>query len=109
MRSLILVGIVGVMTMAVAGCASSTSPAAQGATPKATAAKPARTAEQIPMSELMDNPKAAAVFAKHAPALAGNPQLSMAREMTLADVAGYAEAGLSPEMVRAIVDDINKL
>jgi hypothetical protein len=61
------------------------------------------------MDELLDNPKAKAVFAKHAPALASNDQVSMARGMSLADVAGYAQAGLTPEIVNAIVADINKL
>jgi type IV pilus biogenesis protein CpaD/CtpE len=88
-----------------AACAST--PAPQAAKPAAT--KPARTAAQIPMEELMDKPEANAVFKKHAPDLAANPQLSMARGMTLAEVAGYDQAGLSPEMVRAIVDDVNKL
>jgi hypothetical protein len=90
-----------------AGCANSPSPEASAAKPAA--AKPARTAEQIPMEELMDKPEANAVFKKHAPDLAVNPQLSMARGMTLADVAGYSESGLTPQMVKAIVDDVNQL
>ena len=46
---------------------------------------------------------------KGVPELAANPQLSMARGMTLADVAGYSQSGLTPELVKAIVDDVNKL
>jgi len=88
-------------------CASSP-PAPQTAAPPV-AAKPARTAAQIPMAELMDKPEANAVFKKHAPDLATNPQLSMARGMSLAEVAGYEQAGLTPELVKAIVDDVNKL
>jgi hypothetical protein len=91
----------------VAGCVSS--PSSEGSAAKTVAAKPARTAEQIPMEELMDKPEANAVFKKHAPDLAVNPQLSMARGMTLADVAGYSESGLTPQMVKSIVDDVNKL
>lgn len=90
-----------------AGCA--TSPPPQAAAPKPAATKPARTAAQILMDELMDKPEANAVFKKHAPDLATNPQLSMARGMSLADVAGYSQAGLTPEMVQAIVDGVNKL
>jgi hypothetical protein len=90
-----------------AGCATSQAPAP--ATASTAASKPARTAQQIQMDELIDDAKAHAILQKHAPAIADHPQLSMARGMTLADVAGYAEAGLSPEMVQAIVDDINKL
>jgi hypothetical protein len=101
--------------IALAGCASAP-PATQsaGAATPASAAPPAakptgRTAQEIKMDELLDNPKAASVLAKHAPALASNPQLSQARGMTLAQVAGYPQAGLSPELVAAIVADINKL
>jgi len=105
-RIVVLAGVV-----ALAGCASnsgSSSPSAGSATPPA-AAKPARTAAQIKMDELLDDPKAKAIFAKHAPALASNPQVSQARGMSLADVAGYAQSGLTPEIVNAIVADINKL
>jgi len=98
-----------------AGCAATkTAEPAKTPTPAATA-KPAiaranaRAANQIPMAEILDDPKKLAVLQKHAPALATNPQLSMARGMTLADVAGYAQAGLNQEMVKSIVDDINKL
>lgn len=33
----------------------------------------------------------------------------MARGMSLADVAGYEQARLTPQLVQATVDDINKL
>jgi hypothetical protein len=94
------------------GCATTkTAEPAKAATPVATvkSVANARAANQIPMAEILDDPKKLAVLQKYAPALATNPQLSMARAMTLADVAGYAQAGLSPEMVKSIVDDINKL
>lgn len=97
-----------VLLAAASLAACATSPAPQAAT-KPAAAKPARTAAQIPMDELLDKPEANAVFKKHAPDLAANPQVSMARGMSLADVAGYEQAGLTPELVKAIVDDVNKL
>ena len=96
-------------TVLLSGCASSPNSASTGQGASTAAAKPARTAAQVPMEELMDNPKSNAVLVKHAPALASNPQLSMARGMTLAEVAGYAEAGLTPELVNAIVADLNKM
>ena len=107
MRSISPVAAFGMVMLV--GCASSPDAGSQGEGPSATAAKPSRSAAQIPMDELMDNPKANAVLVKHAPSLAANPQLSMARGMTLADVAGYSEAGLTPELVNAIVADLNKL
>lgn len=93
---------------AIAGCASQ-APAPSAAATKPVASKPARKADQIMMDELMDNPSANAIFKKHAPVVADHPQLTMARGMTLADVAGYAEAGLSQQTVQAIVDEVNKL
>jgi hypothetical protein len=96
-----------ILAATLTACASS-SPSESAREPAA-AATPARTAAQIPMEELMDKPAANAVFKKHAPDLAANPQLSMARGMSLADVAGYSESGLTPTMVKAIVDDVNKL
>ena len=92
--------------LGLAGCA--TSGALQSQASKTAAAKP-RTAEQIMMNELIDNPSAHAILKKHAPTVADHPQLSMARGMTLADVAGYAEAGMTAQTVQAIVDDVNKL
>ena len=104
-RIVVLAGVV-----ALAGCASSSGGGSSGgAASPPVAAKPARTAAQIKMDELLDNPKAKAVLAKHAPALAANDQINMARGMSLADVAGYAQSGLTPEIVNAIVADVNKL
>jgi hypothetical protein len=91
--------------LALVGCATSQTPSPAPTAP----AKQPRTAAQIPMEELMDDPKANAVFKKHAPDLAVNPQLSMARGMTLAEVAGYSQSGLTPQTVEAIVNDVNKL
>jgi hypothetical protein len=105
MRSTTVFALIAAATLA--ACASSPSPQASAGKPAAM--KPARTAAQIPMDELMDKPEANAVFKKHAPDLAVNPQLSMARGMTLAEVAGYSQSGLTPETVKAIVDDVNKL
>jgi hypothetical protein len=106
MRSTTLFALIA--AAALSACAGGSPPQQTSAT-KAAATKPARTAEQIPMEELMDKPEANAVFKKHAPELAANPQLSMARSMSLAEVAGYSESGLTPAVVQAIVDDVNKL
>jgi len=98
-------------TLLLAGCATTESPkAATAAVPmKVAVAVKMRAASEIQMTEILDDPKKMAVLEKHAPSLAGNPQLSMARGMTLAQVAGYTEAGLSEPMVKSICEDISKL
>jgi hypothetical protein len=93
---------------------ASTRAATQSASPTssmktATANVKVRTASEIGMAEILDDPKKLAVLRKHAPALAENPQLSMARGMTLADVATYAQAGLTAPTVQSIVEDLNRL
>jgi hypothetical protein len=103
-------------TAALQGCATSggDSPKAGAgpATPPPAAAmapKPQRAAADIRMESILDNPKALAVLRKHAPAIADHPQIGMSRGMTLAQVAGYPEAGLTPELLNAIVSDLNAL
>ena len=61
------------------------------------------------MKVVMDDPKANEVMVKHAPDLMSNPQIDMARDMSIAEVATYPEAGLSEETVAAILTDLNKL
>ena len=87
--------------------AAAPAPAAAQAAP--VVAKPLRAPKDVSMTEILDDPKKLAIFRKHAPALADNPQIGMARGMSLADVAGYAEAGLTPQMVNGIVEDLSKL
>jgi hypothetical protein len=111
MRMVFVAASIAVATLG--GCATSNTPAPAAAVVPppvpAAPAVPARTAAQIKMDELIDEPKKNAIFQKYAPAVATHPQISMARGMTLADVAGYAEAGLTPEILKAIVDEVNKL
>jgi hypothetical protein len=110
--------VASVSALLIAGCASTNPPATKPApapTPAITTIQPApsiakvRTARDIGMAEILDDPKKLAVLKKYAPAVANHPQIAMARSMTLADVASYSEAGLSPTLLKSIVDDINKL
>jgi hypothetical protein len=111
-------GVVALVAMALTACAASAAEppakAAPGAPPAAATTPPAtapagakRTAEDIQMAEILDSAPKKAILAKHAPDLASNPQLEMARGMTLAQVAMFA--GLTPEVVAAIIDDISQL
>jgi hypothetical protein len=106
-----MLGLLAVSASILAACASpsmKTEPAAAPA-PMPVAAKPLRAPKDIGMSEILDDPKKLAVLRKHAPAIADHEQIGMARGMSLADIAGYAEAGLTPQMVTAIVEDLSQL
>ena len=63
------------------------------------------------VGEILDHPQARAVLEKHLPLLktVGESMLSMARPMTLKQVAGFPQAGLTPDKLKAIADDLNKL
>jgi len=63
------------------------------------------------VGEILDNPQARAVLEKHVPMLksVGESMLSMARPMTLKQVAGFPQAGLSPDKLKAIVDELAKV
>lgn len=63
------------------------------------------------VGEILDDPRARAVLEKHVPMLksVGESMLSMARTMTLKQVAGFPQAGLSPDKLKAIVDELAKV
>lgn len=62
------------------------------------------------LGELLDNPTAKAILAKHLPELEkAGPMLNMARGMTLKTVAGFPQANISAEKLQAIVADLEKV
>lgn len=63
------------------------------------------------VAEILDNPQARALLEQHVPALktVGATMLAMARPMTLKQVAALPQAGLSPDKIKAILDDLNRL
>ncbi len=63
------------------------------------------------VGEILDNPKAKAVLEKHVPQLAsvGASMLAMARPMSLKTVAGFPQAGITPDKLKAIIDDLAKI
>lgn len=58
---------------------------------------------------LLDNPETKAVLDKHIPSFASNPQISMARAMTLKQIQGFAGDGLSDELLAKIDADLAKI
>lgn len=73
------------------------------------AAEGAKYTKSTSFSVLLDKEDAKAIMAKHAPDLMSNPDIEMARGMSLGDVASFPEAGLSAELVEKILADLNQL
>lgn len=73
------------------------------------AAEEMKYTKDISFSVLLDTEEARAIMTKHAPDLMSNPDIEMARGMSLGDVASFPEAGLSTETVDKILVDLNKL
>ena len=61
------------------------------------------------VGEIIDNEAAKAVLEKHMPGFSNHPQIDMGRSMTLTAVAGFAEAGISADVLAAIIEDLGKL
>ena len=61
------------------------------------------------LKEVLADPAAKAVLEKHVPGFSNHPLLSMAMGMTLKTIAGFPQAGLSPEKMKAILEDLAKL
>jgi hypothetical protein len=59
--------------------------------------------------EIMANEQAKAVIEKHIPGASTHPQLPMALSMSLGEVAGYAESGLTPQKLSELLADLAKL
>ncbi len=62
-----------------------------------------------PIGELLDDPAAAAVMKKHLPEFVGNPQINMARGMTLNAIKGYLPQVLTDAKLEALDADLAKL
>jgi para-nitrobenzyl esterase len=84
--------------MAVATGAQAQTAGAQTAAPATTAAPAAKAAHYTTSSTeigaLLDDPAARALLDKHIPGMTSNPQVDMARAMTLKDVQQY-----SPDLI----------
>lgn len=62
------------------------------------------------LGDILDNPRAKAVMASHYPEMStAGPLLRMGRGLTLKQISGFPQAKMSPERLRTIVDDLQKL
>jgi hypothetical protein len=62
------------------------------------------------LGELLNNPKANEVLQKHLPQIkSAGPMLAMARGMTLTAISRFPQANITPELLQAIVSDLQKI
>ncbi|MFM6832643.1 MAG: hypothetical protein ACKOVA_20245 [Novosphingobium sp.] len=76
--------------------------------PAMAAGAPYSSAETT-IGSLLDDPAAKAVLDKHMPGFAGNPQIEMARSMTLKQIQGFAPDQIKDEVLAKIDVDLAKL
>lgn len=61
------------------------------------------------IGDLLDNPSTKAVLVKHLPDLVGNPQIEMARGMTLKQIQSYSSDSVTDEVLAKIDADLQKI
>jgi hypothetical protein len=86
------------------GVNAQTAPAAAPAAPA-----PAYTVADTDIGTLLDDPAAKAVLDKNIPGFSANPQIDMARSMTLKAVQAYAADKLTDEALAKVDADLAKL
>ena len=96
------------MAAGLAILAASTAAVAQPAAPAAAAADHYSTAG-TPIGTLLDDPAAKAVLVKYIPEVVSNPQIDMARGMTLKDTQQYAPDMVSDQKLSQIDAELAKL
>lgn len=75
----------------------------------APAAAPAYSTEATDIGTLLDNPQTRAVIDKHMPQFAANPQIEMARAMTLRQIQSFANDMLTDDMLAKVDADLARI
>ena len=89
--------------------AASTAAVAQPAAAPAAAAADHYSTAATPIGTLLDDPAAKAVLVKYIPEVVNNPQIDMARGMTLKDTQQYAPDMVSDQKLAQIDAELAKL
>ena len=76
--------------------------------PALAAGAPYTTADTT-IGSLLDDPAAKAILDKHMPGFSGNPQVEMARSMTLKQIQGFAPDQISDEVLAKVDADLKAL
>lgn len=82
-------------------------PAVAQPAPAATSA--AYSTAETSIGTLIDTPATKAVIDKHLPQFSGNPQIEMARAMTLRQIQGFSADTLTDEVLAKIDADLAKI
>lgn len=61
------------------------------------------------LSDIWANPEAKAAFVKVLPGVAANPQLNMGMGMTLPEIAGYVPDEMTPEKLKELQAEFDKI
>ena len=59
--------------------------------------------------DILANEKAKAILDKHIPGASTHPQIDTALGMSLKEISYYSESGLTPEKLKALVEDLEKI
>ena len=76
---------------------------------QAESAEAAYSVETTSIGDLIDNPATKAVLDAHVPGFADNPQIAMARSMTLTQVAAFSPDELNEDVLAKIDADLAAL
>jgi len=61
------------------------------------------------IGDILADPKGKAILEKHLPGVSTNPQMAMAKGMSLKAIAPMARGMITPEMLKAIEEDLKKI
>ena len=61
------------------------------------------------LGDILDSPAAKAAFAKVFPEIASNPDLDQGRAMTLTEISGYAPDQITPEKLKQLQAEFDKI
>jgi len=97
------------IALAAVSAGISAAPAFAADAAAAPAVAPAFSSADTTIGDLLDNPAARAVLDKHMPGFASNPQIDMARSMTLKQIQGFAPDQVTDAKLAMIDADLKAL
>ena len=65
--------------------------------------------EQTTISQILADKQATEILDKHIPGASTHPSIDMAMGMTLKEISWYPESGLTPDKLKALVEELAQL